>query len=301
MTARGLTCNFACSLTLVPSSPRLTNQSFLRYLSQQRPCPPTANSPTPFEWGAFLPNGHRTDPPLPEDDPTIGYKLNHFMLRIRDPVRSLHFYIELMGMRTVFTTNVGPFTIYYLGYPTTATHRADLAPFGLDTAISLQHTLGLLELHHVHGSEKQTEGYYATGNDPLRGGLGFGHLGFTVPDVPAALARLQAAGVKVVKPLGVATRESIPISDWEIERGIGHGEIHDNCKAVFDKIAFVQDPVSGPSASFMIISSSSHGITTRPSADACVALGWLYRGACASISGPIGFLMDEKIRLRNRR
>jgi lactoylglutathione lyase len=64
---------------------------------QQRP------KSTPFPHGVFLPNGLNTDPPLPANDPTVGYKLNHFMMRIRDPEKSMKFYIELMGMRTVFT------------------------------------------------------------------------------------------------------------------------------------------------------------------------------------------------------
>jgi lactoylglutathione lyase len=197
-------------------------------------------SPSPFPVGEFLPNGGKNDLALPENDPTIGYKLNHFMLRIRDPKASLNFYMNLMGMRTVFTMNTGPFTIYYLGYPQTPEHRADLPKFGADTVANLQHTLGLLELYHVHGSEKQPEGYYSTGNTPPS--LGFGHLGFTVPDVPAALRRLSKAGVKVLKPLKVATRQSIPLSEWEEENGVGVGEIHENYAQIFGQIAFVQDP-----------------------------------------------------------
>ena len=204
--------------------------------------------PTPFAHGDFLPNGHNKDPPLPLDHPTIGNKLNHFMLRIRDPAISIPFYVDLMGMRTVFTMNVGPFTIYYLGYPQTDEHRADMAKFGADTSGNLQHTLGLLELYHIHGSEKQPPGYYSNGNEP--GQLGFGHLGFTVPSVPKALQRLKEAGVEVVKDLGVCTRPSIPITDWENEREVGvevkgtDSEIHGNYARVFEKIAFVRDPVS---------------------------------------------------------
>ena len=211
--------------------------------------------PTPFPHGEFLPNGQinnqQRDPPLPPNHPTIGYKLNHFMLRIRDPAISIPFYVDLMGMRTVFTMNVGPFTIYYLGYPKTDEHRADLTKFGADTAGNLQHTLGLLELYHVHGSEKQEPGYYSTGNEP--GHLGFGHLGFTVPSVPKALERMREAGVEVIKDLGVTTREAIPISDWENKREIGvetkgtESEIHPNYARVFNNIAFVKDPVSSSS------------------------------------------------------
>ena len=90
----------------------------------------------------------------------------------------------------------------------------------------------------------QPEGYYSTGNAPPH--LGFGHLGFTVPDVPAALARLTGAGVKVLKPLDVTTRESIPLSEWEENNGVGQGEIHPNYPPVFNSIALVQDPDGYP-------------------------------------------------------
>jgi lactoylglutathione lyase len=111
------------------------------------------------------------------------------MMRVRDPSRSLHFYINLMGMRTVFTVNVGPFTIYYLGYPQTEEHRQDLPRFGEETVVNLGHTLGLLELYHIHGTEKEPQPCYETGNNPPH--LGLGHLGFTVPDVSKALDYLK--------------------------------------------------------------------------------------------------------------
>lgn len=208
----------------------------------------TQSSPIPV--GEFLPNGLKNDPPLPPDDPTIGYKFNHVMLRIRDPARSLHFYVDLMGMRTVFTMNTGPFTIYYLGYPQTAAHRADLPAFGQDTLSVLAHTLGLFELYHIHGSENEPEGYYSTGNEPPN--LGLGHLGFTVPDVPAAVDRLKSHGVEVIKDLGIATRETIPLSHWESQRGIGLGSLHPVYQNVFEQIAFVKDPVSFTRGLYML-------------------------------------------------
>lgn len=204
------------------------------------------SSSSPSQVGDFLPGGNHTDPALSENNPTAGFKLNHFMLRIRDPKRSLRFYIDLMGMRTVFTMNAGPWTIYYLGYPTTPEDRADLPAWSAKVADppTLTQTLGLLELYHIHGSEKSTsDGGYemSTGNAPPN--LGFGHLGFTVPDVPATVERLRKESVPVLKDLGVTSRESIPLSSWEEERGVGIGEIHPNYKAVFDQIAFVADPV----------------------------------------------------------
>ncbi|KAL4791524.1 Glyoxalase/Bleomycin resistance protein/Dihydroxybiphenyl dioxygenase [Aspergillus venezuelensis] len=204
-----------------------------------------STSPSPFELGAFLPGGHNTDPALPENSPTAGFKLNHFMLRIRDPKRSLRFYIDLMGMRTVFTMNCGPWTIYYLGYPDTPEDRSNIPAWSAKVADprTLTQTLGLLELYHVHGSEKpEAEGgvEISTGNAPPN--LGFGHLGFTVPDVPATLERLRKEGVSVIKELGVTDRKSIPLSEWEEGRGVGVGEIHPNYATVFDQIAFVADP-----------------------------------------------------------
>jgi lactoylglutathione lyase len=167
------------------------------------------------------------------------------MLRIRDPRRTLHFYIDLMGMRTVFTMNVGPFTIYYLGYPPPET--SSLSEWASQTAspTTLTQTLGLLELYHIHGTEKSDdEGGFpiSTGNEPPA--LGFGHLGFTVPDVKEAVDRLRREGVRVVKELGEAERKDIPLSEWEEKRGVGCGQVHENYKRIFGQIAFVADPVS---------------------------------------------------------
>ncbi|PNP73560.1 hypothetical protein FNYG_13105 [Fusarium nygamai] len=143
--------------------------------------------------------------------------------------------------------NTGPFTVYYLGYPQTDEHRADLAKFAVDTLTNLPHTLGLLELFHVHGSEKQGPKFYATGNTPPN--LGFGHLGFTVPNVQQALVRLIAHGVPVFKDVGPC-EEPILISYWEKQRGVGvsvkgtESELHPNYAKLLEQIAFVQDPVS---------------------------------------------------------
>jgi lactoylglutathione lyase len=196
---------------------------------------------SPFPEGEYLPNGLKNEPPLAPNDPTIGYKLNHAMLRIKDPSRSLNFYVNLMGMRTVFVQNTGPYTIYYLGYPQTDAHRADPVVYATETMPVIPQTLGLLELCHIHGSENEPDGYYTTGNQPPQ--LGFGHLGFTVPDVSATIERLKNNGVEVFKDLGIANRESVPLSQWEAQRGIGVGDLHAIYRAVQAQLAFVKDPV----------------------------------------------------------
>lgn len=221
-------------------------------------------------YGELLVNGLQNDPPLPPNDPTIGYKLNHTMLRIRDPQKSMHFYMNLMGMRTIFAFNIGPVNGYYLGYPKTAEHRADLPKFGAETMEVLRKTEGLIELVHIKGSENQPEGYYKNGNEPPH--LGYGHLGFTVPDVHAAVKRLKENGVEVVKDLGAeSTLDSINITPWENERGVGvevkgtDTELHPTFKDVLKKIAFVKDPVS--CQSILIVTESL-----------IVPLGWVSGG-----------------------
>ncbi|KAJ5913733.1 hypothetical protein N7504_002616 [Penicillium tannophilum] len=199
-----------------------------------------SSSPPTHPVGEYLINGDKTESPLLPDNPTAGFKMNHMMMRIQDPARSLPFYVDLLGMRTVFTMNTGPFTIYYLGYPQTPEHQQDLTKFGEDTLANLVHTLGLLELYHIHGTENEPAGLYSTGNQPPN--LGLGHLGFTVPDVPKTLKYLRSNGVEIEKDLGVATRESIPLSRWEAQRGIGLGAVHPAYKRIFEQIAFVKDP-----------------------------------------------------------
>lgn len=200
----------------------------------------------PFPRGVMLPNGHNTDPPLPADHPTVGFKLNHVCLRVRDPEKSLSFYINLMGMRTVSVFNTGPVTFYFLGHPSTDRHRENLGDYGKETPIP--DTMGLLELWHVHGSERQPEGFYGSGNTPPN--LGFCHLGFSVPDLSSTLKRLRENGVPIIKDIGVATRQSIPITDWENEHGVGvevegtDSEIHPTFKQIFANFAYIQDPVS---------------------------------------------------------
>ncbi|KAL6240303.1 hypothetical protein RBB50_012790 [Rhinocladiella similis] len=204
---------------------------------------PTPNSQVPLLHGDMTPGGPAPDVPVAPDSPTIGLKLNHLCIRIRDPVRSLYFYVTLLGMRTVFTMHVGPLTIIYLGYPQTDAHRLDPKAYGEDTLANIAHTLGLLELFHIHGSASDEEfaasGGYSTGNTPPH--LGLSHLGFTCPDVSAQMERLRAAGVEILKELGVCGQRDL-ISEWEEQRGWAKGEIHENFAHIFGQVGFVKDP-----------------------------------------------------------
>jgi hypothetical protein len=60
-----------------------------------------------------------------------------------------------------------------------------------------------------------------------------GHIGLTVPDVKAALARFEKLGVEVFKPLNVATNETIPVPS-------GMAPLVPGFKEVYNQIAMIR-------------------------------------------------------------
>ncbi|KAF8053926.1 Glyoxalase/Bleomycin resistance protein/Dihydroxybiphenyl dioxygenase [Lyophyllum atratum] len=178
----------------------------------------------------FPPGSHilGTDPAQPAE--TLGYRLNHLMLRIKNPEKSLRFYKEGFGLRTIFTFNTGLWTIYYLGHPNHATESST------EMISTLGTRKGLLELYHV---PHDVQASYATGNEP--GALGFGHVGFTVPDVAAALERLRKVvpELEIIKPLGEAEFGGMGVPGKD---GREQDIVEEGYKAVFRQLAFVKDP-----------------------------------------------------------
>lgn len=186
-----------------------------------------------------------------ESSATAGYRLNHFMLRITKPTRTLHFYTTLMGMRLVFKRDVGPMTVYYLGYPQTDAHRSDPEEFANDTSKHevLTQTLGLLELVHFHTREEDESGIEGSGQMDVTSGseggnLGFNHLGFTVPDVGKTVERLRKEGIHIMKDAGEGPNEDVPITRWERMNGASDRELSEGFGRLFKQLAFVRDPVS---------------------------------------------------------
>jgi lactoylglutathione lyase len=96
---------------------------------------------------------------------------------------------------------------------------------------------GLLELYHVP-SDADTA--YVSGNDYAKPGVGFGHVGFTVPDVAEALERVKSFGYEIIKPLDEAKEEQMGMSD-EVVKG-RFGAVDEGYKYVFRQLAFVKDP-----------------------------------------------------------
>ncbi len=125
--------------------------------------------------------------------PAAGFRLNHSMLRVRDPEASLGFYRDILGMTVIdrFDFEAGKFSLYFLGYPDGP------VPEDPDARVQwLFEQRALLELTHNWGTEIEPAFAYHNGNTEPRG---FGHIAVSVPDVDAACARFETLGVTFVK------------------------------------------------------------------------------------------------------
>ena len=129
---------------------------------------------------------------MPRPAGTEGFTLNQTMLRVRDPVASLAFYQQVLGMTLLQRLDVEDmrFSLYFLAFlgegesvPDDPAERARFV-FTRETTLELTHNWGT-------ESDPDFAGYHS-GNDEPRG---FGHLGVSVPDVAAACARFEALGV----------------------------------------------------------------------------------------------------------
>ncbi len=123
---------------------------------------------------------------------TEGFVLNQTMLRVRDPIASLTFYRDVLGMTLLQQLDFAEmrFSLYFLAYlaegetiPQDPAERARFI-FSRETTLELTHTWGT-------ESDPDFAGYHS-GNDEPRG---FGHLGISVPDVDAACTRFETLGV----------------------------------------------------------------------------------------------------------
>ena len=164
---------------------------------------------------------HVLPPPRPISPATAGFRLNHLMIRISNPEASLRFYNDCFGLHAIFVMNTGAWTVYYLG-----PRDVSIATTG--------HASGLLELYHVPGVTS-----YKSGNE--NGGEGFGHLGFTVPDVEVALKRVEGFGYKVIKPLGEDKDTQFGVPPF-----LKYEDVAEGYKFVFRQLAFVLDPDVSP-------------------------------------------------------
>lgn len=119
------------------------------------------------------------------------YKLNHSMIRVKDPKRSVQFY-EYLGMKLInkMENPDAKFDLYYLAYdsPKAASHGNHWTD-----------REGIVELTHNYGTENDPNYKIVNGNtEPHKG---FGHLCISVDNIQAACQRLEDAGYKFQKKL----------------------------------------------------------------------------------------------------
>ncbi|MDI5891145.1 lactoylglutathione lyase [Halomonas rhizosphaerae] len=124
-----------------------------------------------------------------------GFRLNHTMLRVKDPERALAFYTRVFGMRVLRRLDFEEmqFSLYFLARPEAGERVPEES--GERTVWTFSQR-GVLELTHNWGTEAQRDFAYHDGNaDPQ----GFGHICFSVPDLEAAQAWFDANDVTFVK------------------------------------------------------------------------------------------------------
>lgn len=130
--------------------------------------------------------------PTPE---SRGFRLNHTMLRVKDPEKSLAFYTHVFGMKVLRRLDFEEmqFSLYFLA----RLDEADTVPEdkGERTVWTFNQS-GILELTHNWGTEDKADFAYHDGNAQPQG---FGHICFSVPDLDAAVAWFDANDVTYVK------------------------------------------------------------------------------------------------------
>ena len=131
----------------------------------------------------------------PAPEATRGFRLNHSMLRVKDPEVSLAFYSRVFGMSVLRRLDFEEmqFSLYFLAN----LEAEDQVPE--DVAARTNWTFqqrGLLEFTHNWGTEEQEGRIYHDGNAEPQG---FGHICFNVPDLEAAQAWFDEHDVTFVK------------------------------------------------------------------------------------------------------
>jgi len=136
-------------------------------------------------------------PGVCEDVPPAaqGMRLNHSMLRVKDPERALSFYTRVFGMRVIRKLDFEQFsfTLYFLACP------MDIGPAPRDDGERtnwLFSQSALLELTHNWGTEKEPGFHYHNGNDEPQG---FGHICISVEDMDRAVSWFDENNVEFVK------------------------------------------------------------------------------------------------------
>ena len=139
-----------------------------------------------FKYFTFLPRRS-----LASMTDTSKWKMNHTMLRVKDPEASVKYY-SFLGMKQINKMDYpeNKFCLYFLAYDDAKNESSGKHWTGRQ---------GVLELTHNYGTEKDESFKINNGNsDP---GKGFGHICVSVDNIQAACKRIEDAGYKFQKKL----------------------------------------------------------------------------------------------------
>lgn len=127
---------------------------------------------------------------------TRGFRLNHCMLRVKDPEVSLAFYTQVLGMRVLRKLDFPEmkFSLYFLAR--LDEERGAVPQDERERTVWTFRQEGVLELTHNWGTETDAQFSYHDGNAQPQG---FGHICFAVPDLRAAVGWFDQNGVAFVK------------------------------------------------------------------------------------------------------
>jgi len=130
---------------------------------------------------------------------TSKYRLNHSMIRVKDPQKSVKFY-EFLGMKVidVMKNPDAKFDLYFLAFD---------SPGAVSQGVDRSDREGLIELTHNYGTENDPEYKTVNGNtEPYRG---FGHVAISVDNIQAACKRIEDEGYRFKKKLTEGTMRNI--------------------------------------------------------------------------------------------
>jgi len=127
------------------------------------------------------------------DQETMNYRLNHTMLRVKDPIKSVDFYTRVMGMKLLRKIDfpAAKFSLYFLG-SFDDNEKKNIPETDEERRSWVLAQKSILELTHNYGTETDNNFSYHHGNSEPRG---FGHIAFRVPDVQKACERFEKMGV----------------------------------------------------------------------------------------------------------
>ncbi|QKX54152.1 uncharacterized protein TRUGW13939_01236 [Talaromyces rugulosus] len=152
--------------------------------------------------------GNSTDPSNPfvigTDGPappaTVGYAFNHIGLVTTHLSEMKDFYVNVLGMRTLFDAYITPeYTVTYMGYAQGGRNGTGFQS-GADMMAEKNNLYGLVELQQFNVSDDHLLASTKRSNT-------FGHVGLIVPDVLKAQEYFESKGVPILKKVNVPLSE----------------------------------------------------------------------------------------------